>query len=371
MLLCAACEKEIEFTGEDSEPVLVVNGLQYVGETPRLMVHRSRFIMDGSTDLRVKGLEAKLFVNDEFVENLSIADSTMGDTYVLNDYSSFSSYSGGDYQSFSYNYCTGNYVFRTGDKVRFEVSGDEFDKVTAEIVMPEMPSLLSFDTLKVERICETSYEDCPDCYPDLDENGNHCRFLYDYEWDDDDSTEFVYDTVYPGDYLYADIYFDMKMSDPLGINYYNLMNRDNMEQFCSSNPAFLMKSNLFEGIDLDMIISDMGSGNLYFSSRFGNLFSDQCFDGKEYDIQFVCYNASYNDELDPDNHNWSIDLYQVDENYYKYEETLSNVGDSDMSQVLGLFMEPAQIYSNVKGGIGIVGAVSAPARASVAIDDAE
>ena len=72
-----ACEKEILYDDIAPEPLLVVNGIQHVGEPARLCVERSSFYINSETDFRVKDVHVDLYVNGVFKEALQVRDSML------------------------------------------------------------------------------------------------------------------------------------------------------------------------------------------------------------------------------------------------------------------------------------------------------
>lgn len=134
MLLCSmtACVKDVEFDGEQSDPLLVVNGVQQVGRPANLCVEKSWFFLDSKTDLRVKDLEVDLYVNGSFKESLQVRDTIS----PLWDY--------------FYTYCEGQYELCEGDQLRFELRSSEFETAYAEVTLPVSPTIISFDTVSVD-----------------------------------------------------------------------------------------------------------------------------------------------------------------------------------------------------------------------------
>lgn len=131
VLLCgmASCVKDVEFNGEQSDPLLVVNGVQRAGKTANLCIEKSWFFLDSRIDFRVKDVEVDLYVNGSFKESLQVRD-TIGD-YI-------------------FTYCEGQYELCEGDKLRFEVRSSEFETAYAEVTLPESPTVISFDTVSVD-----------------------------------------------------------------------------------------------------------------------------------------------------------------------------------------------------------------------------
>ena len=134
VLLCgmASCVKDVEFNGDQSSPVLVVNGVQQAGRTASLCIEKSWFFLNSEIDLRVKDVEVDLYVNGSFKETLQVRDSIS----LLWDY--------------AFTYCEGQYELCEGDRLRFEVHSSEFETAYAEVTLPMSPTVVSFDTVSVD-----------------------------------------------------------------------------------------------------------------------------------------------------------------------------------------------------------------------------
>lgn len=356
-LTFASCIKDIEFSGEQTESKLVMIGLQYVGGTPQLLVHHSLFFLDDSDDIKVNGLQVKLFVNDEFVEDLTVVDTVLTSGDFEFEKSTLAGRAADAY-GLSMNYCSGEYVFQAGDRIRFEATSDDYDAVTAEIVMPVSPVIHSFDTVKLENIHRMPPYDPenPVLYPDVDEEGNPCMIYYFY---DDSSYGSVPVYVYPGDISDAAIVFQLEIDDPSGVTCYDLKTDDDLLWFASNDPVFLFE---MESGYISVFEGESG----YSSSQDHNVFNDRLFDG---DIYKLGFSYDWSRSKLEEEQVFTVNLYQVDDNFYQYRRTSSTyVSNLDIGVMTYLIAEPSQIYSNVKGGIGIVGGVSLPATASVILD---
>lgn len=125
----ASCVKDVEFNGEQSDPLLVVNGVQQAGKTANLCIEKSWFFLNSQLDLRVKDVEVDLYVNGSFKESLQVRDT-------ITDY--------------AFTYCEGRYELCEGDRLRFEVRSSEFETAYAEVTLPESPTVISFDTVNVD-----------------------------------------------------------------------------------------------------------------------------------------------------------------------------------------------------------------------------
>ena len=338
LFMATSCTKDITFEGEESAPKLVVNGLQIVGETPNLCIEKSRFFMSTSTDVMVKNLSVKLYVNDAFVEDLIVVDSC-------------TQYEDGYYHdnpNYKFNYCYGSYVYQEGDKVRFEVRSDDFDTNEIEITMPGQPVILDFDTTRVERIYHPSLEEDPNYYWAIDSQGNPCCPQYSEYYDEESHTWIgYYDTIYPGQLDYCKVHFNLQIANTPQKEYFNLIP---VEGFSGSHYYVQLYSTdpVFSNMDITSLIN-----NEYHGKNDHNIFSDDLFQGDSYNLSF------YDDWVYFGNYDrpFSVNLHYIDENYFKYLQTFDAYQDSDLGGLTYLIAEPTQIYSNVKDGIGIVGAM--------------
>lgn len=293
----ASCTKEIEFTGEQSESKLVVNGLQQVGQPARLCVEKSVFFIESQKDCRVKDVHVDLYVNGVFKETLQVRDSMVNETYQ-------------DWQThqmvnklvYAFNYCEGQYLLCEGDELRFEVSSSEFDTATAEVKMPEAPQVISFDTVRIDP-------------------------LYDYG---------------------LTVRFALKIADAVGSDYYNICPRDGMAGFMSSDAVFK------DLIGIEDIEDVFGESD-YYGNGLYNTFSDLLFEGMDYTVSLEI-NMFGETFYEP----FTLEVSRLDAGLYQYIKSYNSYENSDPGSLLGMFTEPVQVYSNVKNAIGVVGAQSQP-----------
>ena len=302
-----ACEKEILYDDLAPDPLLVVNGLQRVGEPASLCVERSSFYIESESDFRVKDLHVDLFVNGVFKETLQVRDSIVTETYYVWDES------GNDQLEervrCAFNYCEGSYPLCEGDELRFEVSSSEFDETAvAETKMPYAPNIISFDTIRTE--------------------GD------------------------PADGQY--LYFSLEIDDPSGNDYYNLYPKGALEGFVSSDPVFADFMNIVNVDDL------FGNSDYYGRGEY-NLFNDAYFDGTPYSVSMkVFYQTPEGIYYEP----FTLEVTRVDDSFYQYKKSLNIYYQHDTG-ILGMVTEPTQVYSNVQHGVGLVGAQSLPVTLSI------
>lgn len=300
----AGCEKEILFEEAETDPLLVLNGLQRVGEPARLCVERSSFYLDVETDFRVANLEADLYVNGVFKEKLQVRDSMKYETYENWE-------TGEIYEELQYgfSYCEGTYLLCEGDELRFEVRSSDFkETAVAEVRMPSVPEVVSFDTIRVEHTEQSDY---------------------------------------------STVYFKLKINDPLGPDVYNLDPQRGLVGFVTNDPVFSDLSSIGAIDDL------FGVTDYYGYSSF-NAFNDAFFDGKEYSLSMSV--MVYGDQFeDP----FILSVSRVDEALYRYTKSYRAYEQSNPDGLLGMFTEPVQVYSNVRNGIGVVCTQSLPVTFSI------
>ena len=292
-----ACEKIIPYDDIAPEPLLVVNGLQHVGQPAYLCVEKSSFYINNETDFRVKDVHADLYVNGVFKESLQVRDSLIMETYSIwgEDPDSMQTV---ERLRCAFNYCEGTYILQEGDQLRFEVSSSEFEETAiAETTMPYAPTVISFDTVRTE--------------------GN------------------------ADDYDGKVIYFSLKIDDPTGKDFYNLFPQQGLDGFNSNDPVFNDFMNIVH-------VDDLFGQSDYYARGAYNLFNDAYFDGKQYDVSlnYHLYSAGYPEPF-------VLDVSRVDEGFYQYRKSL-NLYQTNDEGLMALFTEPTQVYSNVKNGVGVV-----------------
>ena len=291
-----ACEKEIPYDDIAPEPLLAVNGLQHVGEPARLCVEKSSFYVGTESDFRVKDVTVDLYVNGVFKESLRVWDSCYYETYE-------NWQTGEIYQRlrYAFTYCEGDYLLGEGDALHFEVHTPEFEETAvAETTMPTTPNLIRFDTIRVE---EDTYGD-------------------------------------------KTIFFALEIDDPAGKDYYNLHPGEGLDGFVSSDPVFSDFMNIVH-------VDDLFGNSDYYGRGTYNLFNDAYFDGTRYTVTLKTRWYAYDSEYyEP----YVASLSKVDDGFYQYMKSYNIYHNADSQELLGWFTEPAQVYSNVQHGVGVVSA---------------
>ena len=348
MLFAASCTKPVEFTGEESSSMLVVNGIQKVGGKPNLIVERSYFFLTPSYDYSVAGLTVKLYVNDNFVEELSVFDTTITNEYAGTSYNA--------------TYCSGNYVYKYGDKVHFEIESKDYETASVTITMPEQPAEVpDFQFTHIENAQYfPSMEDCPECYPDVDENGDSCAIRQIMMWDDE-LQQYVMniDTVHPGEFSSGNFYFTLLVNDNDKVQYYNLDPE-------ARRMNFMTNDYVLQAIYSDLTTFENGASLMHSSE---NIFSDGYFKDQSHEFNFYVENYEpYGKEI-----TFKVTLYAIDEHYYKFAKSYYQYesANGELGVLTYLMSEPTQVYSNVEGGIGVVCGISEGVDATIVITKEE
>lgn len=301
-----ACEKQILYSDLAPEPVLVVNGIQHVGQPAQLVVEKSSFYMGLDSVLSVREVKADLFVNGVFKESLHVVDTGYYDTYE--------DWATGELVQklrYSYTYCEGSYILCEGDVLRFEVSSPEFEDVAvAETTMPFAPNVIAFDTVRTER---------------LDDYGDMA------------------------------FYFSLKIDDPEGKNYYNIYPQGILDPFVSSDPVF---TDFMEVIQIGELFEE----NEFYGRGPFNMFDDTYFDGREYAVSL---NTSIWG-VEPNNE-FTLEVSCLDAPLYKYQRSYDTY-EFGQGGLLEYVTEPVQVYSNVENGVGVVAGQSQPVVMTININ---
>ena len=314
--LLASCEKVIDFSGKQQEPLLVLNSIATPDACLQVNLSHSVFFLDGNFDGKNPGIvlsgsrqPLKLYVNGGGAMDFSLVDTL------------------GNYVS--------SYRPKEGDDIRIEASVDGYEPVNVETVVPRESS---FD-FTVDSSEKPSFEGYR-----FAEGSASC-------------------TVTVAD-------------DASASNFY-MLQVIVIEYFTSVNPETGRTDTLYflsepEIRSDDVILKQrISSSSLFDESDDGSLrapaFSDALFNGSARRISFnVTFFASSdpgdfssvesgkyagNDAGSGIKYAIQVNLYSLSRDYYYYYLTRNADSSNDS------FAEPEQVYSNVKGGIGILGAI--------------
>ncbi len=313
MLLLAACEKDIEFNGEVTDPLMVINSIVSQDSLLEIKVTKSCFFMQHEDTFEtVKNATVELHVNGDYSEVMTHAGN-------------------GRYVS--------HYKVSEGDLVRIVSQAPNLKTASAEMQIVPNVNVVRFDTSLVI---------------------NSSSPILDYRYDD--NVGFMNDTI--GWSCWCTVNCKLTFSDvPNSEDFYRLVvyNKsyvDSVNYYI--NPVWYEKADVVFG-EKNQTENEVIENSNY--NRYGT-FSDELFDGKNYPLTFS-FDATFRFNLDGTPYNGShqsgggfyqpnfidyyIDLQTLSKSYFLYLATSSIYNSDD------LFAEPVQIHSNVVGGTGIVG----------------
>ncbi|MDR2841393.1 MAG: DUF4249 domain-containing protein [Paludibacter sp.] len=307
LFLFAACEKEIEFNGKETSPLLVVNSFVQPDSVLKVEVSRSVFFLSNAEPRNVSNATITVFVNGE---NKGIM------TYY--PYNPLDEYGGAQHYAL-------DYAPKVGDLIRYEVEVPEFGKVTAEDVVPQITEISSVETemYAEDEWGSTSYK-IRIRFQDKPNEKNYYRIvMYKMitcsQWDNDLQKDVVYDDPYP-----------------------HLVSFDSDDMVFQNDPT----AGVFtEEIDTyDTFPDDLIDGKFYTLTLTSRFASDDYRYGYGYGYGYK--------EIASDVY---VCLQSISHDYYMYLQTRAAAEDAGD---FGIFTEPVQVFSNIHGGIGILGTYS-------------
>ncbi|NLI72310.1 MAG: DUF4249 domain-containing protein [Bacteroidales bacterium] len=323
VLMTASCEKVIEFKGEKTAPMLVVNSIIAADSTITMEVTESRFFLSDDNSMKhIENADIKLIVNGKYKEKLMKLSpaGTYGSAYKVS----------------------------AGDEIKIEASTPGLPAVTATTKLPIKPIVLNVDTVSTTII---SYQMEKSSLEQLEE-----------------------DTV--GEYRLKNIKFKMKFKDNGDEkNYYRLIVKkrtyyEKMNQlsgFWDDRGYHEEQITHFEDIVFENS-NQVGDWESIFEddekTYFYDTFSDDLINGQEYELKFsdeIVQNHFYYDKNrkahNPEKTVYLIYLQELSTDYYLYIR--SSVSAERVAE--NPFVEPVQIRSNVENGIGILGSYTSSA----------
>jgi len=302
--LLSSCEKTIDFNGKVPDPQLVMNCIALPDSTITVNLTKSKFFLSSSQDFTT-------------VDN-AIVTATINDTLKVN----LTNTGNGNYVS--------GIIPKPNDKVRIDASAPSLESVWAEVnVQPKM-TIISIDTTWVK--IDNSYS-----YPIYNLTG---------------------DSII-GNAYNAEVKIKIKFQDnATEQNYYRL----NVSNGLNYRSGYSSYGSGYSGVEFDDIVfgntTQQGSILDIVSGTYGNnCFTDELINGKEYSLS-IKSTTTHNIYLPGkkaggdivSKNELIIDLQQLSKSYYLYIKTK----DASMASN-PLFSEAVQIYTNIKGGMGILG----------------
>lgn len=309
-LAFVSCEKEIEFNGEMSKPLLVVNGFITPDSVIKVQVSKSRFFLSKaeSTFPRVTDAKVSLYINNSLLETIQHTENGM---YVS------------------------TIKPLPGDVVKIVVEKSGETTVQTQTTVPQKVYIEKIDTLNTKIYKNLVYS----------------------------STNGVSSTYETG-IVTTEANVLMRFADNINEkNYYRIAMRS-IEYYGDS---IAYKTNYISSDDIvfgSNNTNPIEGGSSY--SRYHE-FSDDIFNGKLYDLKISISRREYiNPEEkpkseyknpyeieNPDKIEYFVQLHSISRDYFFYLRSLSKNSDA-----MPFFTEPVQIHSNVENGIGIFGSYS-------------
>jgi len=299
----SACEKEIKFSGDEVKTQLVLNGLLTPDSTVKINLTESRFFLDDGLLKNIDNATVTLWKDGSKIENLS-------------------------------NIGEGNYVGTTipeaGDNLRITASCEGFNPVDCSTGIVKPTPIISADTVNFKE--EKGY------YSDIDSSSY---------------------------YLMTNFDLNITFKDPVVISNYYTINIY-MKYYFSNGDSLV----LLVDYDSDDLVFQKGNDLNFLGNDntiISTLFNDELFEGKEYKLKikpkypvgiYIGKNPYYPDEEGSEliHSEISVELQSLSYEYYMYLKTRE--AKSNMSGFEESFSEPVQIYTNINGGIGILGSYS-------------
>lgn len=309
-----ACEKPIEFDMDETDPMIVLSSIVEPDSAVATRVTLSRFFLD-NTNFKV--------VNDASLQ-LTVNGVPAGSTVFKNGY-----------------YVT-NVVPQPGDSLQLVVTVPSRGSVSAGTKVPYSPDVTSLRMISVSSSEQTYWNtELKFSFVINDESSTHVGYLvkavvvdsvdvdttFQPVWNSDYSRIVRYDTILPHleEYRYA---VWMESEDPL----------------------------LSQGLNIDDFFDIFKAGERKAESVSQFLFLDDGFSGKSHEflIKGTYYNYDDDGRSEGVHHrHFELQVSALNYDLYMYTKTRMQAWGADE-----LFSEPVQIYCNVKGGIGIFGAIS-------------
>lgn len=307
-LILYSCEKEIEFNGEQTEPMIVVNSFVTPDSLIYAQISKSKFFLSNKTGFDyINNAEVSLYINNTFKEKL---------TFTTN----------GFYIS--------NLKPAIGDTIQLLVKATGLDDVESASVVPDQAVILSADT--TFKIIHT----------DLQMDGE--------------------DTI--GYYQVGEFNFRIKLKDKSNRqNYYRLTLKKHA--VIDAGGGFTYEDEVYMPFILEGFENTNNGGGLFdifggmiVDSKNQQLITDDLFNGKEFVLKFTAntykrvVKPGYEDKIYYGSDNvvseeYTINLQEISKDMYLYLKS------KEMAEGIldGFFAEPVQIYNNINNGIGILG----------------
>ena len=307
LLVLVSCETAVEFTGQETAPLLVLESVARPGEPLQASLTASRFFLSQTdTFAVVPGAEVSLYVGGQFRETLA---ETAPGIY------------------------TSAFVPSQGQSLALEISADGFESVLAETSVPDVPA-------------DFRWEDSSSLVLPLWEDSGTLLMASDSTWSDVE-----YRSV---DYEMQMVEFSCTFAfgDIPATEFYCLEVLQQADDSTWNASADLSSARLLAGSAYEDL--DVYEGRVLFADEF---FRDGTARVQlDFDLMETAFYENGERLPDTDGQRISVRvrLLGVSESYYYWQKTLAAF-NGEFAR--GVFSEPVQVYSNIQGGIGIFGGV--------------
>lgn len=303
-----SCEKVIEFNGEETAPMIVVNSFVTPDSLIYAQISKSKFFLSNKTGFDyINNADVSLYINNIFKEKL---------TFI----------SDGLYLS--------NLKPNTGDTIRFYITANGLDDVESVSVIPDQPVILSADTtFKIS--------------------------FTDFQMDGEDTI---------GYYQAGELGFSIKLKDgSKRPDYYRLTLKKHA--VIDAGGGVTYEDQIYMPFTLEGFENTNTGGGLFdifggiiVDSKNQQLITDELFNGKEFVLKFTALSSKrvikpgYEDRFFYSSDNvvseeYIVNLQGISKDMYLYLKS-KEMADGIMD---GFFTEPVQIYNNISKGIGVLG----------------
>lgn len=291
-----ACELVVDIDIPPFKPSLVMNGLLKSDTSIAVSITQNRYILDDNyVFYPVENVKISLYENDQYVGDLEPDRNLEND-----DISGLNGLYKIDYQP------------KSGFTYRLEAEKAGYDPIVAVATMPQ--------SAPEARILQTNYR--------ITEYNDRLVTLK-YELNDPKAQDFYEVRLYIPE-VYVTGYYD-----------------EELEEFVESEPIEYWNEVGYSPADATL--------NEFEDFSNKNAFTDELFNGKthEVSIEFSDRNIWSDDpRYDADTNTYVMEVKRISEDYYKYLQTKVAQSNLDGSGLA----EPVQVFSNIEGGYGILGA---------------
>ena len=302
-----SCESTIDFKGEIAEPKIVLYSILQPDSLVTVNIAKSYPVTDYKYEPgQITDAVVRLFCNNEFTELLQYVPPPVSSENI-----------GGAKLSM--------YISQTitpvhGNTYRIEVEIPGFKTVFGETALPGLVPVISVDTSIYEK---------------------------DYSW---------------GNMPWVNMIAHIRFADPeIDKNYYMLQMGETFGDYAgnpytpyspSSGIRVISQECYFDKTDEPLLSPDRGEDQLgmYTYNSF-NIFTDELISGKSYELKvkvdFTMPDTNYFEFI-----HFQVQMQSISKDLYLYLESYSAYLQTNDQ----FFSEPVMIYSNVKNGLGVVGA---------------